>query len=145
MLHNSSVNGSNRKKIQGIEIKTCDGCPPPFFIFTQIIYRLQTLSVKRNIHPFDCNYSLFVDLQFFFYILTSVVMLLCYILEVYLSFLFVCTESLTLVSDPTSCRFIRCLLFQMFLYIYMTFVCMCVYSYLYIIIFLVLFSVRLEI
>jgi hypothetical protein len=28
-------------------------------------------------------------------------MLLCYILDIYLSFLFVCTESLTLVSNPT--------------------------------------------
>ena len=36
----------------------------------------------------------------------------------YLSFLFVCTVSLTLVSDPTSRRFIRWLLFQMFIYIY---------------------------
>ena len=32
--------------------------------------------------------------------------------------LFVCTVSLTLVSDPTSRRFIRWLLFQMFIYIY---------------------------
>jgi hypothetical protein len=40
------------------------------------------------------------------------------ILDVYLSFLFVCTVSLTLVSDPTSRRFIRWLLFQMFIYIY---------------------------
>ena len=45
-------------------------------------------------------------------------MLLCYILDVYLSFLFVYTESLTLVSDPTSRRFIRWLLFQTFIYIY---------------------------
>ena len=44
-------------------------------------------------------------------------MLLCCILDVYLSFLFVCTESLTLVSDPTSRRFIRWLLFQTFIYI----------------------------
>jgi hypothetical protein len=34
------------------------------------------------------------------------------ILDVYLSFLFVCTVSLTLVSDATSRRFIRWLLFQ---------------------------------
>ena len=34
------------------------------------------------------------------------------------TFLFVCTVSLTLVSDPTSRRFIRWLLFQMFIYIY---------------------------
>jgi hypothetical protein len=34
-----------------------------------------------------------------------------------LQFLFVCTESLTLVSDPTSCMFIRWLLFQTFIYI----------------------------
>ena len=40
------------------------------------------------------------------------------ILDVYLSFLFVCTVSLTLVSDPTSRRFIRWLLFQTFIYIY---------------------------
>ena len=39
-------------------------------------------------------------------------------LDIYLSFLFVCTESLTLVSDPTSRRFIRWLLFQTFIYIY---------------------------
>ena len=38
--------------------------------------------------------------------------------NVYLSFLFVCTVSLTLVSDPTSRRFIRWLLFQMFIYIH---------------------------
>ena len=44
-------------------------------------------------------------------------MLLCYTLDVYLSSLFVCTESLTLVSDPTSRSFIRWLLFQS-LYIY---------------------------
>jgi hypothetical protein len=43
-------------------------------------------------------------------------MLLCYILDIYLSFLFVCTESLTLVSDPTSRRFIGWLLFQTFIY-----------------------------
>jgi len=43
---------------------------------------------------------------------------LCYILDVYLLFLFVCTESLTLVSDPTSRRSIRWLLFQTFIYIY---------------------------
>jgi hypothetical protein len=42
------------------------------------------------------------------------------VLDVYLSFLFVCTVSLTLVSDPTSRRFIRWLLFQTFIiYIYM--------------------------
>ena len=40
------------------------------------------------------------------------------ILDVYLSFLFVCTVSLTLVSDATSRRFIRWLLFQTFIYIY---------------------------
>ena len=45
-------------------------------------------------------------------------MLLCCILDVYLSFLFVCRESLTLVSDPTSCRFIRWLLFQTFIFIH---------------------------
>ena len=45
-------------------------------------------------------------------------MLLSCILDVYLSFLFVCTESLTLVSDPTSRRFVRWLLFQTFIYIY---------------------------
>ena len=39
------------------------------------------------------------------------------ILDVYLSFLFVCTVSLTLVSGPTSRRFIRWLLFRTFLYI----------------------------
>jgi hypothetical protein len=44
------------------------------------------------------------------YILTSLLMLLCCILDVYLSFLFVCTESLALVSDPTSRRFIHWLL-----------------------------------
>jgi hypothetical protein len=38
----------------------------------------------------------------------------CCILDVYLSFLFVCTES---VSDPTSRRLIRWLLFQTFIYI----------------------------
>ena len=43
---------------------------------------------------------------------TSFFMSLCCILNVYLSFLFVCTESLTLVSGPTSRRFIRWLLFQ---------------------------------
>jgi hypothetical protein len=43
-------------------------------------------------------------------------MLLYCILDVYLSFLFVCTESLTRVSDPTSRRFIRWLLFQTFIY-----------------------------
>ena len=32
--------------------------------------------------------------------------------------MFVCTVSLTLVSDPTSRRFIRWLLFEMFIYIY---------------------------
>jgi hypothetical protein len=36
--------------------------------------------------------------------------------DVYLSFLFACTVSLTLVSDPTSRRFIRWILFQTFLY-----------------------------
>ena len=50
------------------------------------------------------------------------------ILDVYLSFLFVCTVMLTLVSDPTSCRFIRWLLFQMFIYIY-------IYIYIYIFIY----------
>jgi hypothetical protein len=45
-------------------------------------------------------------------------MLLCCILDVYLSFLFVCTESLALVSDPTSRRFIRWQLFQTFIYTY---------------------------
>ena len=45
-------------------------------------------------------------------------MLLCYILDVYLLILFVCTESLTLVSNPTSRRVIRWLLFQTFIYIY---------------------------
>jgi hypothetical protein len=45
-------------------------------------------------------------------------MLLCCILDVYLSFLLVCTESLTLVFDPTSSRFIRWLLFQTFICIY---------------------------
>jgi hypothetical protein len=39
-------------------------------------------------------------------------MLLCCILDVYLSFLLIFTESLALVSDPTSGRFIRWLLFQ---------------------------------
>ena len=43
---------------------------------------------------------------YFCYILASFLMLCC-ILDVYLSFLFVCTESLTSVSDPTSRRFIR--------------------------------------
>ena len=66
------------------------------------------------------NYSLFVDLYFFFFILTSFLMLLCCTLDVYLSFLFLCTESLTLVSDPTSRRFIRWLFFQTFIYIYNT-------------------------
>jgi hypothetical protein len=37
------------------------------------------------------------------------------ILDVYLSFLFVCTESLPIVSDPTSRRFIFWLLFQTFI------------------------------
>ena len=40
------------------------------------------------------------------------------ILDVYLSFLFACTVTLTLVSDPTSRRFIRWLLFQTYIYIY---------------------------
>jgi hypothetical protein len=40
------------------------------------------------------------------------------ILDVYLLFSFICTESLTLVSDPTSRRFIRWLLLQTFIYIY---------------------------
>ena len=66
------------------------------------------------------NYSLFVVLYFFFFILTSFLMLLCCTLDVYLSFLFLCTESLTLVSDPTSRRFIRWLFFQTFIYIYNT-------------------------
>jgi hypothetical protein len=39
-----------------------------------------------------------------------------HIVYIYLSFLFVCTVSLTLVSDPTSRRFIRWLLFQTFIY-----------------------------
>jgi hypothetical protein len=56
--------------------------------------------------------------SYFCYILTSFLMLLCCILDVYLSFLFVCTESLAHVSDPTSRKFIRWLLFQMFIYIY---------------------------
>ena len=44
------------------------------------------------------------------------------VLDVYLSFLFVCTVSLTLVSDPTSRRFIGWLLFQTFIiYIYIYF------------------------
>ena len=42
------------------------------------------------------------------------------ILDVYLSFLFVCTVSLTLVSDLTSRRFICWLLFQTFIYIYIS-------------------------
>jgi hypothetical protein len=44
-------------------------------------------------------------------------MLLSCILDVYLSFLFAYTESLTFISDPTSRRFIRWLLFQTFIYI----------------------------
>jgi hypothetical protein len=39
------------------------------------------------------------------------------ILEIYLSFVFVCTVSLTFVSNPTSRRFIRWLLFQTYIYI----------------------------
>ena len=50
-------------------------------------------------------------------------MLLCCILDVYLTFLFVCTESLTLVSDPTSPRFIRWLLFQSFFLIFFSPTC----------------------
>jgi hypothetical protein len=48
----------------------------------------------------------------------NIFLMLCYILDVYLLFLFVCTESLTLVSDPASRKFIRWLLFQTFI-IYM--------------------------
>ena len=56
--------------------------------------------------------------SYFCYILTSFFWYRCAnILDVYLTFLFVCTESLTLVSDPTSRRFIRWLLFQTFIYI----------------------------
>jgi hypothetical protein len=80
--------------------------------------RWWSLSVKRNIRQFDYNYSLLYIYSYFCYILASFLMLLCCILDVYLSFLFVCTESLALVSDPTSRRFIGWLLFQTFIYIY---------------------------
>ena len=80
--------------------------------------RWWSLSVKRNIRQFDYNYSLLYIYSYFCYILASFLMLLCCILDVYLWFLFVCTESLALVSDPTSRRFIGWLLFQTFIYIY---------------------------
>ena len=76
-------------------------------------------SVKRNIRRFNCNYSLFVDLQLFLLHFNIFFLYRCAnILDVYLSFVFVCAVSLTLVSDPTSRRFIRWLLFQTFIYIY---------------------------
>ena len=50
-------------------------------------------------------------LAFFFYVVLHFRRLLF--------ILYVCTESLALVSDPTSRRFIRLLLFQTFIYIYM--------------------------
>ena len=53
------------------------------------------------------------------------------ILDVYLSFLFVCTVSLTLVSDQTSRRFIRWQLFQTFIYISLTGFSDVVYIYMY--------------
>ena len=64
------------------------------------------------------NYILFVDLLLFllyFSIFFGVVVL--HFRRLFI-ILFVCTESLTLVSDPTSRRFIRWLLFQTFIYIY---------------------------
>ena len=52
-----------------------------------------------------------------FVIFQHLFMFLCCILDVYLSLLFVCTESLTLVSDRTTRRFISWPLFQTFIYI----------------------------
>jgi hypothetical protein len=68
------------------------------------------------IYSYFCDiYSYFCYIYgYFCYILTSF-LILCYILDVYLLFLFVCTESLTLVSDPSSRRFIRWLLFQTYI------------------------------
>ena len=63
--------------------------------------------------------SLFVDLLLFLLHFNIFFWYRCAnILDVYLSFLFVCTVSITLVSDPTSRRFIRWLLFQTYIYIY---------------------------
>jgi hypothetical protein len=78
---------------------------------------------------------LFHTMNILFYILSFVNITVYYIMDaatitpvvvahVVKRFLFVCTESLTLVSDPTSHRFIRCSLFQTFLYIYR-----CIYIY----------------
>ena len=71
--------------------------------------------------------------SYFCYILTSFRYRCANILDVYLSFVFVCTVSLTLVSDPTSRRFIRWLLFQTFIYYIYSLYIYIYYIYIYII------------
>ena len=56
--------------------------------------------------------------SYFCYILTSFFGVVVLHFRRLFIILFVCTASLTLVSDPTSRRFIRWLLFQTFIYIY---------------------------
>jgi hypothetical protein len=79
--------------------------------------RWWSLSVKRNIRQFDYNYSLFVDIQLFllyFNIFFHVVVL--HFRRLFI--IFACLHRIAnTFSDPTSCRFIRWLLFQTFIYI----------------------------